>query len=222
MAYRSATVPFSLGEAAMGSSARTPAFFDLPIPIARADSWLTTSEDVVQSSIASLMAKERRLTHLLNQTIAAREATGVPVPGVLLEASKTFETHVGALGALYPSYVFPLARGTDRIRLAILNACCAVAAKLVAYRTSFPTRLYELYAATSEISIAYVALQATALSLGDRCAAAVAARHLRHVGQLLLSLHDLVPFESVRELQLRGLNASTDDLWEVAGVSARA
>ena len=132
----------------------------------------------------------------------------------------TFGAHVTALEALYPSYVFPLARGTDRIRLAIVNACCAVVAKLVSYRTSFSTRLYELYAATSEISIEYVALQATALSLGDRCAAAVAARHLRHVGQLLLSLHEIVPFESVRELQLRGLRATTDDLWEVAGVSA--
>ncbi len=220
MAYRSASVPFSLGDAALGTSVRTPSVFDFPIPIARADSWLTTSEDVIQSSIASLMAKERRLNHLLNQTLVAREASGRAVPGVLVEASMTFGAHVTALEALYPLYVFPLARGTDRIRLAIVNACCAVVAKLVSYRTSFSTRLYELYAATSEISIEYVALQATALSLGDRCAAAVAARHLRHVGQLLLSLHEIVPFESVRELQLRGLRATTDDLWEVAGVSA--
>ena len=108
------------------------------------------------------------------------------------------------------------------MRLALVNACCAVAAKLVSHRTSYPGKLHELYAAASEISISYVALQATALSLGDRCAAAVASRHLRHVGQLLLTLHQLVPYESVRELQLRGLNASTDDLWEVAGMSAPA
>ena len=222
MAYRTATAPFALGEISAGAPTATPAFFDFSMPIARADSWLATSQDVVESSVASLMAKERRLNHLLTQTVSARETSGVAVPAVLLEAVKTFETHVNALGALYPSYVFPLARGTDRIRLAIVNACCAVATRLVAYRASFPTRLSELYAATSEISIAYVALQATALSLGDRCAAAVAARHLRHVGQLLLSLHELVPFESVRELQLRGLNATTDNLWEVAGVSGRA
>lgn len=222
MAYRSATAPFSLGNVSVGASTTAPAFFDFSMPIARADSWLTTSQDVVESSVASLIAKEHRLNHLLNQTVSAREISGVAVPAVLLEAVKTFDTHINALGALYPSYVFPLARGTDRIRLAIVNACCVVAAKLVAYRTSFPTRLSDLYAATSEISIAYVALQATALSLGDRCAAAVAARHLRHVGQLLMSLHELVPFESVRELQLRGLNATTDNLWEVAGVSGRA
>jgi len=222
MAYRSASAPFSLGEVSVGASATTPAFFDFSVPLARADSWLTTPQDVLESTVGSLMAKERRLNHLLKQTVASRETSGVMVPGVLLEAVTTFDTHVNALGALYPSYVFPLARGTDRLRLAIVNACCAVAAKLVAYRTSFPTRLSELYAATSEISIAYVALQATALSLGDRCAAAVAARHLRHVGQLLLSLHELVPYESVRELQLRGLHASTDNLWEVAGVTGSA
>ncbi|MEP6835363.1 MAG: hypothetical protein ABJB74_18405 [Gemmatimonas sp.] len=221
MAYRSATVPFSLGEAAMGPSAKTPAFFDFSLPIARADSWLTTSQDVVESCVATLIGKERRLSQLLKQTVDTREESGVAVPPVLLEAVKTFDTHANALGALYPSYVFPLARGTDRIRLAVVNACCALATKLVAHRTSFPTRLNELYAATSEISIAYVALQATALSLGDRCAAAVAARHLRHVGQLLLSLHELVPYESVRELQLRGLHATTDDLWEVVGVCGR-
>ncbi|MGV3709983.1 MAG: hypothetical protein ACO1Q7_14200 [Gemmatimonas sp.] len=226
MAYRSATVPFSIGNPALGAgvtpSASTPAFFDFSMPIARADSWMTTSQDVVEASVHSLMAKERRLNLLLSQAVAAREASGDAVPAVLVEAVKTFDGHVKSLGALYPSYVFPLARGTDRIRLAIVNACCALAAKLVSYRTSFPTRLYELYAAASEISIGYVALQATALSLGDRCAAAVAARHLRHVGQLLLTLHELVPFEAVRELQLRGLNASTDDLWEVAGVSGSA
>lgn len=219
MAYRSAAAPFALGEVSMGTSATTPAFFHFSAPIARADSWLTTSQDVLESSVAALMAKERRLHHLLKQTVASRETSGVTVPAVLLEAVTTFDTHLNALGALYPSYVFPLVRGTDRVRWAIVNACCTVAAKLVAYRTSFPTRLSELYAATSEISIAYVALQATALSLGDRCAAAVAARHLRHVGQLLLSLHELVPYESVRELQLRGLPASTDSLWEVAGVT---
>ena len=222
MAYRSATAPLALGEVSIRASATTPAFFDFSMPIARTDSWLTTSQDVVESNVASLMSKERRLNHLLKQTVASRETSGAAVPPLLLEAVKTFDTHVNALGALYPSYVYPLARGTDRIRLAIVNACCAVAAKLVAYRTSFPTRLSELYAATSEISIAYVALQATALSLGDRCAAAVAARHLRHVGQLLLSLHELVPYESVRELQLRGLHATTDNLWEVAGVTGRA
>lgn len=138
MAYRSATVPFSLGQAATGTSSTTPAFFDFSIPIARADSWQTTSEDVVEGCVASLMAKERRLNHLLRQTVAAREESGLPVPPVLLEAAKTFDTHLNALGALYPSYVFPLARGTDRVRLAIVNACCALAAKLTAYRTSFP------------------------------------------------------------------------------------
>jgi len=226
MAYRSATVPFTLGEAALGASSRTPtgtpAFFDFSVPIARAESWITTSQDVIESSVAGLVAKERRLQHILNQTIASSEANGAGAPAVLVEAQKTFSSHAGALGALYPSYVFPLASTTDRLRLAIVNACCAVAAKLVSYRTSYPAKLYELYAAASEISIGYVALQATALSLGDRCAAAVAARHLRHVGQLLLTLHELVPYESVRELQLRGLNASTDDLWEVAGMSATA
>lgn len=226
MAYRSATVPFSIGNPALGASpastASNPAFFDFSMPIARADSWMTTSQDVVESSVHGLMAKERRLSHLLCQAVSAREASGEAVPAKLAEAVKTFDGHVQALSALYPSYVFPLARGTDRIRLAIVNACCTLAAKLVSYRTSFPTRLYELYAAASEISIGYVALQATALSLGDRCAAAVAARHLRHVGQLLLTLHELVPFESVRELQMRGLNASTDDLWEVAGVNGVA
>jgi len=223
MAYRSATVPFSLGEATLGASPRTtqgtPAFFDFSVPIARAESWLTTSQDVIQSSVAALVSKERRLHHILNQTVASCEANGAAAPQALLEAVNTFASHASALGALYPSYVFPLASTTDRLRLAIVNACCAVAAKLVSYRTSYPAKLYELYAAASEISIGYVALQATALSLGDRCAAAVAARHLRHVGQLLLTLHELVPYESVRELQLRGMNASTDDLWEVAGMS---
>ena len=222
MAYRSVTAPLSLGDVSVISPRATPAFFDFSIPIARGDSWHTTSQDVLESSVASLTAKERRLNYLLKQTVASREASVVAVPAVLLEAVQTFDTHVSALGALYPSYEFPLARGTDRIRLAIVNACGAVAAKLVAYRPSYPTRLSELYAATSEISISYVAFQATALSLGDRCAAAVAARHLRHVGQLLLSLHDLVPYESVRELQLRGLQATTDNLWEVAGVTGCA
>lgn len=230
MAYRSATVPFTLGEVALGGTPRTsavtpsgtPAFFDFSVPIARAESWITTSQDIIESSVANLAGKERRLNHILGQTIAACEANGSVAPQSLLEAVKTFGAHPDALHALYPAYVFPLASLTDRIRLAIVNACCAVAAKLVSYRTSYPAKLYELYAAASEISIGYVALQATALSLGDRCAAAVAARHLRHVGQLLLTLHELVPYESVRELQMRGINASTDDLWEVAGMSATA
>lgn len=222
MAYRSATVPFTFGDAPRAASATAPAFFDFSMPIARADSWLTTSEDIIEANIGSLMAKERHLQHLLKQTIAACEATSATVPAELSEALSTFDTHDGALAALYPSYVLPLARGTDRIRLAVVNACYALVAKIVSYKPSYPAKLNELYAAASEISISYVALQATALSLGDRCAAAVAARHLRHVGQLLLTLHQLVPFESVRALQLRGLNASTDDLWEVAGISATA
>ena len=222
MAYRSVTAPLSLGDGSARLPRTTSAFFDFSIPIARADSWHTTSQDVLESSVASLMAKELRLNHLLKQAVASRETGVGAVPAVLLESVHAFDTHVKALCALYPSYVFPLARGSDRLRLAIVNACGAVAAKLVAYRPSFSTRLSELYAATSEISISYVAFQATALSLGDRCAAAVAARHLRHVGQLLLSLHDLVPFESVRELQLRGLQATTDNLWEVAGVTGCA
>lgn len=223
MAYRSATAPFSLGDAALGAPSRTPsatpAFFDLSVPIARAESWLTTSEDVIEASVAGLVSKERRLQNILSQTVASCEANGSTAPTALVEAVKTFGTHADSLSALYPSYVFPLASTTDRLRLAIVNACCAVAAKLVSYRTSYPGKLYELYAAASEISIGYVALQATALALGDRCAAAVASRNLRHVGQLLLTLHELVPYEAVRELQVRGMNASTDDLWEVAGMS---
>ncbi|MEO7996397.1 MAG: hypothetical protein ABI852_03070 [Gemmatimonadaceae bacterium] len=222
MAYRSATVPFSLGEVSIGTPSSASTFFDFSMPIARADSWLSTSNDVIEASVAALIAKERRFQHLMNQTIATCQASGVSVPAQLAAASTEFGGHATALTALYPSYVFPLARGTDRVRLAVVNACCALVAKLVSYKSSYPAKLYELYAAASEISIGYVALQATALSLGDRCAAAVAARHLRHVGQLLLTLHDLVPFESVRELQRRGLNASTDDLWEVAGISATA
>lgn len=220
MAYRSATVPFPLGEAAVGASSRTPAFFDFSMPIVRADSWMTTSDDVVQSRAAALVSNERRLMILLNQTVAAQKGTAASPCMALLEAVGTFSGHGEALGALYPAYTFPLASTTDRIRLGIVNACCALVAKLVSYRSSYSAKLYELYAAASEISIAYVALQATALSLGDRCAAAVAARHLRHVGQLLLTLHELVPFEAVRELQVRGLDAATDDLWEVAGISA--
>ncbi|MEO7359505.1 MAG: hypothetical protein ABI120_04205, partial [Gemmatimonadaceae bacterium] len=157
---------------------------------------------------------------LMNQTLHACETSGKVVPAALADAASMVAVHGTALKALYPSYVFPLARGTDRIRMALVSACCALVAKLVSSKSSYPAKLYELYAAASEISIGYVALQATALSLGDRCAAAVAARNLRHVGQLLLTLHEVVPFESVRELQQRGLNASTDDLWEVAGVSA--
>lgn len=222
MAYRSATVPFTFGDAPLGAPTTSPAFFDFSMPIARADSWLSTSEDVIEANIGSLMAKERRLQHLMTQTISACEVTGASVPAELTEAVAAFAGHGNALAALYPSYVFPLARGTDRIRLTVVNACCALVAKLLAYKPSYPAKLHELYAAASEISISYVALQATALSLGDRCAAAVAARHLRHVGQLLLTLHQIVPFESVRELQLRGLNASTDDLWEVAGISGTA
>ncbi|MBC8089735.1 MAG: hypothetical protein H7Z40_20925 [Phycisphaerae bacterium] len=224
MAYRSATVPFSVGDAALGTPSRTPgatpAFFDFSVPIARAESWLTTSQDVIESTVAGLVSKERRLQNILTQTVATCEANGSGAPAVLVEAVKTFGAHAESLSALYPSYVFPLASTTDRLRLAIVNACCAVAAKLVSHRTSYPAKLYELYAAASEISIGYVALQATALSLGDRCAAAVAARHLRHVGELLLTLHELVPYEAVRDLQVRGLNASTDDLWEVAGITA--
>ena len=197
----------------------TPAFFDFSLPIARAESWITTSQDVIEASIAGLVSKERRLSHVLTKTLAAAEICGASIPASLVEVTKSFSAHGSALSALYPSYVFPLASMTDRLRLAVVNACCAVAQKLVSYKTSYPTQLYELYAAASEISIGYVALQATALSLGDRCAAAVAARHLRHVGQLLLTLHELVPYESVRELQSRGLKASVDDLWEVAGVT---
>jgi hypothetical protein len=222
MAYRAATVPFTVNEVTIGRSPVAPAFFDFSVPIARAESWITTSEDVIEASVAGLVSKERRLAHILSQTLAACEASGGSPSIALVEAAKTFAMHGPALTALYPSYVFPLARGTDRLRLAIVNACCAVAAKLASYRTSYPAKLYELYAAASEISIGYVALQATSLSLGDRCAAAVAARHLRHVGQLLLTLHELVPYESVRALQSRGLDASTDDLWEVAGVPTTA
>ncbi len=201
-------------------SPKTPAFFDFSIPITRAESWLTTSQEVIEASIAGLVSKERRLEHILKQTIAVPEAAGGNASPALVEAARTFASHAASLGALYPSYVFPLASVTDRVRLAVVNACCAVAAKLVSYPSSYPAKLHELYAAASEISIGYVALQATALSLGDRCAAAVASRHLRHVGQLLLTLHELVPYESVRELQTRGFNASTDDLWEVAGMSS--
>ena len=225
MALRSATVPFTLGDAAVGTfpaAHGAPAFFDFSVPIARAESWLATSQDVIESNVLALVSKERRLQHVLNQTLATCEAQGVAAPAVLLESAQAFSTHAKALSALYPSYVFPLASRTDRLRLAVVNACCALAAKLVSYRTSYPAKLYELYAAASEISISYVGLQATALSLGDRCAAAVAARHLRHVGQLLLNLHQLVPMESVRELQRRGFNASTEDLWEVAGVATTA
>ena len=220
MAYRSATVPFTFGDAAVKPSAATTPFFDFSMPIARADSWLTTSEDVIEASVAGLIAKERRFELLMKQTMNACETSGKAVPAQLTDAATALGAHGNALKALYPSYVFPLVRGTDRIRMAIVSACCALVAKLVSYKSSYPAKLYELYSAASEISIGYVALQATALSLGDRCAAAVAARHLRHVGQLLLTLHELVPVESVRELQQRGLNASTDDLWEVAGMSA--
>jgi hypothetical protein len=220
MAYRPVTVPFTLSETPLSRPKGVPAFFDFSLPIARAESWVTTSEDVVESNIASLASKERRLAHIMAQALTACEASGATVAPALVDSAKMFAEHASALTALYPSYAFPLAHGTDRIRLAIVNACCALAAKLVSYRSSYPAKLYELYAAASEISIGYVALQATALSLGDRCAAAVAARHLRHVGQLLLTLHELVPYESVRELQSRGLKASTDDLWEVAGVGA--
>ena len=222
MAYRSATVPFTINDATIGRSKGVPAFFDFSVPIARAESWVATSEDVIEASVASLASKERRLAHIMTQALAACEAGGATPAPALVESAKLFGAHGDALSALYPSYSFPLARGTDRIRLAIVNACCAVAAKLVSYQSSYTAKLYELYSAASEISIGYVALQATALSLGDRCAAAVAARHLRHVGQLLLTLHELVPYESVRELQTRGMNASTDDLWEVAGVGSTA
>lgn len=222
MAYRSATVPFTLNDATIGRTSGVPAFFDFSIPIARAESWIATSDDVIEASVAGLMSKERRLVHILNQTLATCEASGGTPSLAMLEAAKTLASHTAALTALCSRSEFPLARGTDRLRLAIVNACCAVAAKLVSYRSSYPAKLYELYAAASEISIGYVALQATALSLGDRCAAAVASRHLRHVGQLLLILHELVPYESVRDLQSRGLNASTDELWEVAGVTAVA
>lgn len=222
MAYRSATVPFSFGDTVAQPSSKTAAIFDFSMPIARADSWLTTSEDVIEASVAGLIAKERRFQLLMCQTVSACESNGNVVPAKLAESATAFNTHDSSLKALYPSYVSPLLRGTDRIRMALVSACCALVAKLVSYKSSYPAKLYELYAAASEISIGYVALQATALSLGDRCAAAVAARHLRHVGQLLLTLHEIVPFESVRELQQRGLSASTDDLWEVAGMSATA
>ena len=220
MAYRSATVPFSFSDAAVQTSPRNTAIFDFSMPIVRADSWLASSEDVIEASVAGLIAKERRFQLLMNQTLAACETSGKAVPSALGESASLVATHGSALKALYPSYVYPLVRGTDRIRMAIVSACCALVAKLVSYKSSYPAKLYELYAAASEISIGYVALQATALSLGDRCAAAVAARHIRHVGQLLLTLHEIIPCESVRELQQRGLNASTDDLWEVAGISA--
>lgn len=200
------------------TAAKAPAFFDFSVPIARAGSWVTTNEDVLEATIAGLAAKERRLASVLSQAIVMRESANEIPSAALVIAHRTFAQHEMALAALYPSYVFPLASFTNRIRLAVITACCNVAAKLVSYKSSYPTKLYELYAAASEISIGYVALQATALSLGDRCAAAVAARHLRHVGELLLTLHELVPYESVRELQLRGFNASTDDLWEVAGM----
>ncbi|MEP6763617.1 MAG: hypothetical protein ABJB66_04855 [Gemmatimonadaceae bacterium] len=199
---------------------KAPAFFDFSVPIARAESWVTTNEDVLEATIAGLVTKERRLSCVLNQAIAMRELENEFPPATLVVADRTFANHQSALRALYPTYVFPLASFTNRIRLAVVTACCNIAAKLVSYKSSYPAKLNELYSAASEISIGYVALQATALSLGDRCAAAVAARHLRHVGQLLLTLHELVPYESVRELQSRGFNASTDDLWEVAGMSA--
>lgn len=220
MAYRSASAPFSLGEASIDVASKTSAFFDFSMPIVRADSWTTTSDDLVELRVANLVAKERRLMLLLNQTVAAQAGTGSTPSNALLEAMDTFRAHGVALAALYPAYVSPLASTTDRIRLGIVNACCALVAKLVSYRSSYSAKLDELYAAASEISIAYVALQATALSLGDRCAAAVAARHLRHVGQLLLTLHELVPYEVVRELQMRGLDAVSDNLWEVAGMPA--
>ena len=203
-------------------SPKAPAFFDFSVPIARAESWVTTSQDVIEATIAGLISKERRLQNVLNQTLATQVLVGANTPAALVDAVRALSSHTAALSALYPSYVFPLASVTDRMRLAVVNACCAVAAKLVSHKSSYPAKLYELYAAASEISIGYVALQATALSLGDRCAAAVAARHLRHVGELLLTLHELVPYESVRELQTRGFNASTDDLWEVAGMPSRA
>ena len=199
---------------------KAPAFFDFSVPIARAESWVATNEDVLEASIAGLVSKEHRLSSVLDQAIMMRELENEFPPAALVVAKRTFENHQDALKALYPSYVFPLTSFTNRIRLAVVTACCKIAATLVSHKSSYPGKLHELYAAASEISIGYVSLQATALSLGDRCAAAVASRHLRHVGQLLLSLHELVPYESIRDLQSRGLNASTDHLWEVAGMSA--
>ena len=219
MTYRSTAVPFTLNEAAVGQTRGVPAFFDFSVPIARAESWTATSEDIIESHVASLASKERRIANIMSQALLACEASGGAVSPALTEVMNTLSGHAEALRALYPSYSFQLTGATDRIRLAVVNACCALAAKLVSYRSSYTAKLYELYAAASEISIGYVTLQATALSLGDRCAAAVAARNLRHVGQLLLTLHQLVPYESVRELQSRGVNASTDELWEVAGVT---
>ena len=117
MAYRSATVPFTFGDAAVQPSSTTTAFFDFSMPIARADSWATSSEDVIEASVAGLIAKERRFQLLMNQTLAACEASGKAVPAQLAAASADFSTHSNALKALYPAYVFPLVRGSDRIRL---------------------------------------------------------------------------------------------------------
>ncbi len=220
MIRHSANTLSVIGEAALRSAETPPVFIDFSLPVAHTESWTATSDDVIEQSIAGLITKERRLCSILHEALEAREQCGAMFPGALVGLEKTFDGHFEALAALYPDCVYPLGRGVDRAFRSVTNFFRTMASKLVSSCSTYPSKLNELYAVASEISIAYVSLQATALSLGDRCAAAVAARHLRHIGQLLLSLHALVPYESVRDLQARGFKASTDDLWEVAGVTA--
>ena len=78
-----------------------------------------------------------------------------------------------------------------------------------------PRNLRDDYTAFSLAAIGYVMLNTTALALGEREVADLAAQHLQNYARGLIALHYVIPAVVVRSLQKEGLAAREDVLTDV-------
>jgi len=78
-----------------------------------------------------------------------------------------------------------------------------------------PRNLRDDYTAFSLAAIGYVMLNTTALALGEKEVADLAAQHLQNYARGLIALHYVIPAVVVRSLQKEGLPAGEDVLPEV-------
>jgi hypothetical protein len=78
-----------------------------------------------------------------------------------------------------------------------------------------PRNLRDDYTAFSLAAIGYVMLNTTALALGEREVADLAAQHLQNYARGMIALHYIIPAVVVRSLQKEGLAAREDVLTDV-------
>src|SRR5262245_45521426 len=169
--------------------------------------------DIINSYISDMLALEEHIEKAVSGQIQALEDH--PQAGADLRTIRHWiHIHIANLEQLTRTRDAATATGSlKRAGSSVLGR--AAGAIDLLRQEGQPKNLRDDYTAFSLAAIGYVMLNTTALALGEKEVADLAAQHLQNYARGMIALHYIIPLVVVRSLQKEGLAARVDVLPDV-------